>query len=201
MAVVLNHSTAKGTAKLVLLGVANHEGDGGAYPTIETLARYASVDERNVQRALSKLVSSGQLVIEQQQGGDRDCPDGKRPNRYRLRVACPPWCDHTTQHRDTRKLAGRQLQLLAERVAAAPPHPPERGGGSATPWGGGSATQTTQPTIPPPTSTSEPQTAREVDRPCRVCGKRMYVCRAAQTRWREDERHDYEPLPVRHATG
>lgn len=203
MAVVLNHSTAKGTAKLVLLGIANHEGDGGAYPTIETLARYASVDERNVQRAIERLVSSGQLVVELQEGGDRDCPDGKRPNRYRLRVACPPWCDHTTQHRDTRKLAGRQLALLAGRVAVAPPHPPQTGGGSATPTGGGSATQTTQPTQPPTLGT-EPQTARvhrDDQRPCRECGKDGERCSAAQLRWPVADRHRYEPLAVRHAKG
>jgi hypothetical protein len=203
MAVVLNHSTAKGTAKLVLLGIANHEGDGGAYPTIETLARYASVSERNVQKALTQLVSRGDVVIEHQQGGDRDCPDGKRPNRYRLRVSCPPWCDHTTQHRDTRRLAGKQLALLAERVAGRVSHPTphraERGVASDTPRGVASDTQTTQPTNPPPTSTSEPQTAREA--PCLTCGQSEYRCQRQQTRWHEDERHEYRPLAVLHAKG
>jgi Helix-turn-helix domain len=112
MAMVLHHSRAKGTTKLVLLGIANHAGDGGAYPTVETLARYGNCDERTVQRAIDKLVSTGELQVQLQQGGDRDCPEHLRPNRYAVMVSCPPWCDHTSQHRDTRKLAGRQLSLL-----------------------------------------------------------------------------------------
>lgn len=197
MAVVLNHSKAKGTAKLVLLGIANHDGDGGSYPSVERLAVYAGVAERNVQKALNQLVSSGELVIETQQGGDRDTHPGRRTNRYLLRVACPPWCDHSTQHRDTRKLAGRQLALLAG-VTAASPLRRSRGDGSDTPRGDGSDTLTTLETQLP-TSVPKPQDAREA--PCLVCGKGAYQCQRQQVRWADDERHDYRPLTVRHAKG
>ena len=59
ISLVLNHSKAKGTAKVVLIGIANHDGDGGSWPSHETLARYAQVDERNVRDAIKKLVDLG----------------------------------------------------------------------------------------------------------------------------------------------
>lgn len=99
MSAVLNHSKAKGTEKLVLLGIANHQGDGGAWPTVATLARYANVTERAVQHALSKLVRSGELAIMRQQGGTSDLRRDKRPNRYESLVRCPQHCDGTTNHR------------------------------------------------------------------------------------------------------
>ena len=38
MSLVLHHSVAQPTHKLILLGIANHQGDGGAWPSIETLS-------------------------------------------------------------------------------------------------------------------------------------------------------------------
>lgn len=203
MAVALHHAPVTGTAKVVLLGIANHDGDGGAWPSVETLAKYAHVHERNVQKALSTLVAKGLLRIEVQQGGDRDVADSRRPNRYVLLVRCPEWCDRTTQHRDTRRLAGAQLHLLSKLstgVAHAPPHPRgkgTRGGATATPTGGAAATQTTHGTQPLP-SESQPQT-REA--PCITCGHSEWHCQRQQARWAADERHPYQPQAVRHAKG
>lgn len=194
MAAVLHHSTAKGTAKLVLVGIANHEGDGGAYPSVETLARYAGVHPRGVQKAIGQLVGKGELRVEYQQGGDRDTPDHERTNRYVVLVACPPWCDRTTRHRDTRRLAGRQLGLHLP-VDKGVAHTPG-GGASATGGGGASATQTTQPTHPPSLGTA-PQDAR----PCRDCGQGQPRCTDAQRHWHPEDRHTYRPAEVRHATG
>jgi hypothetical protein len=64
MNLVLNHSKATGRAKLVLLGIANHFGDNGAWPSIETLARYANASERSVKRDIQELVELGELVVE-----------------------------------------------------------------------------------------------------------------------------------------
>jgi hypothetical protein len=64
MNLVLNHSRATGRAKLVLLGIANHFGDNGAWPSIETLARYANASERSVKRDIQELVELGELVVE-----------------------------------------------------------------------------------------------------------------------------------------
>lgn len=99
MAAVLHHSSATGTAKLVLLGIANHEGDGGAWPSVTTLAVYANTDPRTVQRAIAKLVECGELKRLIQQGGDHRTPNAERTNLYRVQVVCPPECDRSTRHR------------------------------------------------------------------------------------------------------
>lgn len=66
MSLVLNHSKATGRAKIVLLGIANHQGDEGSWPSIATLARYANASERSVKRDLKDLVELGELRIDVQ---------------------------------------------------------------------------------------------------------------------------------------
>lgn len=99
MAIVLHHSRAKGTDKLVLLGIANHAGDGGAWPTVATLARYANVTERAVQTSVQKLVTMGELLIDRQGGGTLRTRRDRRPNAYHVTVSCPMTCDHSINHR------------------------------------------------------------------------------------------------------
>lgn len=99
LAIALHHSKAKGTAKLVLIGIANHDGDGGAWPSVATLAHYAGCDARTVQRALDKLVNLAEIRREIQAGGDYRTPDHRRPNRYRFLLECPHNCDRTRNHR------------------------------------------------------------------------------------------------------
>jgi len=102
MSLVLHHSKSKGTAKLVLIGIANHEGDGGAWPALATLMRYANLDRRNVQRALTRLVELGELDVLHQKGGNDLTHTAFRPNLYRVKVQCPTTCDRTSQHRTKR---------------------------------------------------------------------------------------------------
>lgn len=102
IALVLHHSQAKGTDKLVLVGIANHHGDGGAWPSIATLATYANATERTVQRSIARLVEMGELVRHLQEGGLVGWEDHFRPNRYDVVISCPPWCDRSMNHRDTR---------------------------------------------------------------------------------------------------
>ena len=98
IAVVLHHSKASGTDKLVLLGIANHYGDGGAWPAIATLAKYANVTERTVQRSLQALCRLGEIQIEYRDGGGtRRGPYAT--NRFWLHVSCPDECDRSTNHR------------------------------------------------------------------------------------------------------
>jgi hypothetical protein len=66
VALVLNKSKATGRAKLVLLGIANHLGDQGAWPAISTLARYANASERSVKRDIQELIDLGELRVELQ---------------------------------------------------------------------------------------------------------------------------------------
>jgi len=63
VATVLNHSKARGRAKLVLIGIANHLGDQGAWPSISTLARYANASERSVKRDIQELMNLGELQV------------------------------------------------------------------------------------------------------------------------------------------
>lgn len=143
MAVVLHHSAATGTVKLVLLGIANHEGDGGAWPTVSTLAKYANADERTVQRAITKLVELGELKRGVQAGGDHRIPSHKRPNLYKIAVVCPPECDRTTRHRPVDKSAP---------VRVTSPSPGDTG---VTPPGDTHATQTIPTNHPSPSVEKE----------------------------------------------
>lgn len=103
LAIVLHHSRAKGTAKLVLVGIANHDGDGGAWPTVATLAKYANTDPRTVQRAITTLENLGELRRNVQAGGTADISSFQRPNLYELNIMCPGDCDRSRHHRTRRK--------------------------------------------------------------------------------------------------
>lgn len=83
MTLVLNHSRATGRAKLVLIGIANHQGDQGAWPSIETLARYANASERSVIRDIQDLEALGELIVERNAAPIRG---QYRPNLYWVNV-------------------------------------------------------------------------------------------------------------------
>ena len=71
VSLVLNQSKATGRAKLVLIGIANHLGDHGAWPSISTLARYANASDRSVKRDIQELVQLGELKVEVQNAPTR----------------------------------------------------------------------------------------------------------------------------------
>ena len=118
MTVCLNHSRATGTAKVVLLGIANHDGDGGAWPSVDTLARYANVHRRNVQKAIDTLVRLHEIEVVAQGGGHASTADSHRPNLYRILLECPSTCDRTRQHRPRRSA---RFDLFESGVALSPP--------------------------------------------------------------------------------
>ena len=62
MVEVLHKSKASPRAKLVLLGIANHEGENGAYPSIQTLAKYANASVRSVKRDIQELIDLEELI-------------------------------------------------------------------------------------------------------------------------------------------
>ena len=67
MGKVWEHSQAKGTARLVLLAIADHcNPTGVAWPSLSRLAQYVNVDRRNVIAAINKLVETGELERVQQ---------------------------------------------------------------------------------------------------------------------------------------
>ena len=57
---VWKHSRAKGTARLVLLAIADHCNTAGvAWPSLTRLASYVNVDRRNVITAVNRLIEMG----------------------------------------------------------------------------------------------------------------------------------------------
>ena len=100
MSAVLHHSTATGTAKVILLAIAWHTHAApelGCYPSQETLAKYSNVSIRTVRRALNELEAMDELEIVRHGG----IAAGSSPtNRYFIRTDCPEWCDNTLWHRD-----------------------------------------------------------------------------------------------------
>lgn len=155
LAIVLHHSKAKSTDKLVLIGIANHAGDGGAWPSIATLARYANVSERTVQRAVDALARLGELHVERQAGGTPGMKDWQRPNRYDVTLSCPPGCDRSVSHR-VKPLASAPAQLWIEGVTPVSPGDTHVTGG-VTPTSPGGVTPTSpEPSIEPTSNHNDP---------------------------------------------
>ncbi len=92
MSAVLHHSKTSGSTKLVLIGIANHDGDGGAWCSTTTLAKYANVERRQVKKILRELEESGELITVHRTG---------LTNLYAVNVECPEECDRSFQHRIT----------------------------------------------------------------------------------------------------
>jgi hypothetical protein len=84
ISLVLNNSRADGRAKLVLIGIANHHGDNGAWPSIATLARYANASERSIQRDIKHLQDLGELVVEVHGGESKS---QYKSNRYWIAIS------------------------------------------------------------------------------------------------------------------
>lgn len=183
IALVLHHSRARGTAKLVLIGIANHDGDGGAWPSIATLSKYAGCSDRAVQRALRELIGLREVAVHRQAGGPREMRDTARPNRYDVLVQCPPTCDRTRHHKVTEPSPQPVQTLWTDGVTPASP-----GDTSVTPPGDTSVTPRVTPVSPEPSLEPSLETdsalavgetpgraSRPVDKygrqPCLRCGK------------------------------
>jgi hypothetical protein len=89
-----HENTTTGTARLVLLSLANHAGstpnEGGweSWPSIATIAREANVARvRTVQDILSRLERDGLIVRVMNGAPDARLRGNRRPNLYRIVVA------------------------------------------------------------------------------------------------------------------
>jgi hypothetical protein len=71
MQAVWQHSKADGRARLVLLAIADHQGEIGAWPSISTLAKMVNASERSVQRDIQHLQDIGELRVEVQNAPTR----------------------------------------------------------------------------------------------------------------------------------
>ena len=72
MQAVWEHSKADGRARLVLLAIADHQGEIGAWPSITTIARMVNSSERSVQRDIQHLQKIGELKVEVQNAPTRN---------------------------------------------------------------------------------------------------------------------------------
>jgi len=77
----------KPAEKLVLIGIASHDGDGGSWPSIATLATYAGVSARQTKRLVAQLETAGYVSVTLNGGGTAKTRDDRRPNRYELTIA------------------------------------------------------------------------------------------------------------------
>ena len=71
MNAVWRESKSDGRARLVLLAIADHQGEIGAWPSIATLARMVNASERSVQRDIKHLQTIGELKVEVQNAPTR----------------------------------------------------------------------------------------------------------------------------------
>lgn len=87
----LYHSKATYSTRLVLIAIANFEGEHGAYPSHETIGRLSGgLNRRTVQRAIDDLIELGEITEVRRDGVT---------NLYKIAIACPDECDGTTNHR------------------------------------------------------------------------------------------------------
>lgn len=141
LAIALHHSRAKGAGKLVLIGIANHDGDGGAWPSVATLAKYSGVTPRQVQKLLAELETKGEIRRLVSAGGDHSTADHLRPNLYQFKLTCPVGCDRTRNHR----VKGEHLTLeLSTGVSPTTPGVFQDGGGVSPTTPEPSTNQTTR---------------------------------------------------------
>lgn len=71
MNAVWEHSKSDGRARLVLLAIADHQGEIGAWPSLKTLAKMSNASERSVQRDIEYLQNIGELEVHYQQAPTR----------------------------------------------------------------------------------------------------------------------------------
>jgi hypothetical protein len=71
MNAVWQHSRSEGRARLVLLAIADHQGEIGAWPSLERLAEMTNASVRSVQRDIQVLEALGELKVERQSAPTR----------------------------------------------------------------------------------------------------------------------------------
>lgn len=120
IAIAAYHSRAKGTAKLVLLAIADHSTDAGAYPSVRTLTRWANVADRNVRKALRELEELGEIRTILHGAPDHRVPEWRRHNVYEFLLTCPPTCDGSGRHRDIQARRTEALTITSAGVLLPP---------------------------------------------------------------------------------
>ena len=94
---VLHHSKATPTAKLVLLAIAYHENDTGAWMSQATLARLCNMSERTIRRHIQELRDLYEIDIIANDGAGHGA---RMTNRYFIILECPSTCDRSFSHKE-----------------------------------------------------------------------------------------------------
>lgn len=92
MNAVWRQSRADGRARLVLLAIADHQGELGAWPSIQTLSRMVNASERSVQRDIQHLQQIGELKVD-----FRSAPTGGQYKANRYWVTLPEVTNRTSE--------------------------------------------------------------------------------------------------------
>jgi len=98
MNAVWRHSKADGRARLVLLAIADHQGEIGAWPSLATLAKMVNASERSVQRDIDYLQNIGELEVHYQQAPVRN---HYKSNLYFVRLTGVTDCESGVTNTDT----------------------------------------------------------------------------------------------------
>ena len=119
---VAKHSTAKRSAKAILLALAHRaDKNGFCYPSIRRIALDIGVDQRTVQRGLRKLESMGELQI-LKHGGKEPTNGGRQwTNQYRILVQAPSHKGATTQSAGGGKVVTKGVAIMSKGGGKVPP--------------------------------------------------------------------------------
>jgi len=119
MSAVLHHSQASPHAKLVLMAIAYHENDTGAWMSQATLARLCNMSERTVRRHIVELKSLFEIDVIPDDGQGYGA---RVTNRYFIILDCPERCDRSFSHKETsaeiiKLTTSRREQYRSKQVA------------------------------------------------------------------------------------
>jgi hypothetical protein len=109
IAAALNHSQASTSARLVLVTIAHFEGERGAWPSQETLAKLTGLNPRTIRRAIHELKELNELDVISDDGQGFG---SRKTNRYFLILDCPDDCDRSLNHK---KVTAEIVSLTAIR--------------------------------------------------------------------------------------
>jgi len=109
MSAVLHHSQASPHAKLVLMAIAYHENETGAWMSQATLARLCNMSERTVRRHIAELRDLFEIDIIHDGGQGHGA---RVTNRYFIILDCPEGCDRSFSHKET---SAEVIKLTASR--------------------------------------------------------------------------------------
>ncbi|MFV0315482.1 MAG: helix-turn-helix domain-containing protein [Microthrixaceae bacterium] len=132
MSLVWAHSQAEGSALLALLAIADHDGDGGSWPSMDTIAQHARVTRETARKLVRKLEELGEITTDRNGGGGLRTANHMRTNRYEITLECPPSCDRSARHRERTEVIHTPLRTEGPPHGGAPSvrrgTPPPHGG-------------------------------------------------------------------------